>query len=175
MNPLNILIEEHKSIQKMIGILKFLSQNPEKLDKIKSIFFDQIIDFFHVYADQCHHGKEEKILFEKLKIKDLSHEDRSLMNELIEEHKLARILISELNRAKEGEKTVQILDVLSKIINLYIQHIKKENIKFFPSALSYFSENEKKEILKEFIEVDGKMIHAKYLQIATNLEAVIKE
>jgi hemerythrin-like domain-containing protein len=64
---------------------------------------------------------------------------------------------------------------LSKIINLYIQHIKKENIKFFPSALSYFSENEKKEILKEFIEVDGKMIHAKYLQIATNLEAVIKE
>ncbi len=33
---------------------------------------DMIMDLIRTYADRCHHGKEEEILFKTLNAKDLS-------------------------------------------------------------------------------------------------------
>ena len=60
----------------------------ERIEKTQSIdpyFVDTAVDFIRVYADRTHHGKEEDIMFNELRGKELSNEDRQLMNELIED------------------------------------------------------------------------------------------
>ncbi len=174
MKAVSVLIQEHNTILKMIGLLKIISQNPDKLKKVNVCFYDSIIDFFHVYADLCHHGKEEKVLFEKLKHKDISKEVNDLMYKLIEEHKIARNLMHELDSMKDSKDYKKIADHFLKVVNLYTQHIEKENRRFFRPAFEYFSDEETKEIVKEFIDVDKKMIHEKYLQVVEDLNVMIE-
>jgi len=166
MNPVKILIEEHTTIEKMIEFLTFLYLNPKK---IKLAAFDMIIDFLSTYVDKCHHGKEEKILFQRLKNKNLSKEDENLMNELIEEHKLGRKLVSELIKNITSKDLMKIKETLLKITTLYTLHIEKENKRFFYPAFNYFTEQEREKILQEFILVDEDLIHQKYLQIVEEL------
>jgi len=173
-NALKILFYEHNIIKQMVDFLFFLYSNPEKIKKINSTSFEKIIVFFKMYVDICHHGKEEKILFEKLKHKNLSKEDENLMNELIEEHKMGRKFVSKLNdcvATKDYEKIEEIFLAMTKLYNL---HIEKENKKFFCPAFDYFSEDEKEKILQEFIDFDTNIIHEKYMKVINELKEIIK-
>lgn len=172
MNPVKILIEEHITLEKMISFLTFLYLNPEK---IKAHLFNQMIDFFSTYVDKCHHWKEERILFHRLKNKKLSKEDENLMNELIEEHRLGRQLAQELNGYKTAENIEKIKEIFLAITTLYTLHMEKENKKFFFPAFNYFSDSEKEKILQEFIEIDKELIHLKYLQVVEELESLVKK
>jgi hemerythrin-like domain-containing protein len=171
MNPVKLLIQEHKTINKMLEIISFLQSNPEK---IKLQFIEIIIDFFSLYVDACHHGKEEKILFQKLKSKNLSKEDASLMNELIQEHKLGRKLILDLKENKHAQDVNIIKEIFQKMTILYISHLEKENSRFFYPAFKYFSEDEKSQILQDFYDLDKNIIHEKYSKIVEELKSSIK-
>ncbi len=170
MNPIKLLIQEHITINKMIEFLSFLSSNPQK---IQPQFIEKIIDFFSIYVDKCHHGKEEKILFQKLKSKNLSKEDKTLMNELIEEHKLGRKLVLELIENKSSKDFEKIKKIFIKMATLYIPHIEKENIRFFTPAFNYFSADEKDKILQDFFDLDKNIIHEKYLMVVEELTSKI--
>lgn len=66
MLPTDVLKEEHKVI---LSALKILKNFVDELDNGKSISLDDIksiIEFFRQFADKCHHGKEEDILFIEL-------------------------------------------------------------------------------------------------------------
>ena len=68
-----------------------------KKDKLADIdFIDNCIDFIKTYADRCHQGKEENILFKELETKRLKPDHMKLLKELIEEHKYAREITSKL-------------------------------------------------------------------------------
>ena len=166
MTPVKLLIQEHITINKMMEFLSFLYSNSEK---IKPQFLDKIIDFFSVYADMCHHGKEEKILFHKLKSKNLKKEDENLMNELIEEHKLGRKFVQELIENKSLKNVGKIREIFLKITSLYNPHIEKENKRFFYPAFQYFTKEEKNAILQEFFDLDKNIIHEKYLKVVEEL------
>jgi len=167
-----ILVEEHVIIQKMLECLKIFEKNLEKnsLDLV-----DVIIDFFRTYADKNHHGKEESILFSRLEKKPMNNEEKKLLEELLDEHRQGRELVSKLDELKVKKDVKQIRQVINKMISLYIQHIEKENVEFFPSAFKYFSDIEKKQILEEFYKVDRKVFYEKYLQIVKNFKTVIKK
>ena len=62
---------------------------------------DSGVDFFRTYADRCHHGKEEDILFRDLAKKRLSPEHKKIMDELIHEHRFGRETVGKLVSAKE--------------------------------------------------------------------------
>ena len=60
------LMHEHKAIMKALDIIEQMDQrvrNDKKID-IKDI--GEIIEFLKVFADKCHHGKEEVYLFPAL-------------------------------------------------------------------------------------------------------------
>jgi len=84
------LMIEHRLIERMIVQIKRILSQIEKEEKVDPVFIDITVDFIRTYADRTHHGKEENILFRDLKEKELSKEDRWLLNELIEEHVLGR-------------------------------------------------------------------------------------
>lgn len=117
-----------------------------------------MVDFIRVYADRTHHGKEEDILFRHLRKKDLSNEDRRLMDDLIGEHifsrETTRVLVEANTRYRKGDASAlaEVTAQLQKLVGFYPKHIKKEDGVFFPTSLTYLSKEEDQAMLAEFWE-----------------------
>ncbi|MBN2479919.1 MAG: hemerythrin domain-containing protein [Parachlamydiales bacterium] len=172
MKTANVLFEEHATIQKMLKILEIINRN---LSTNSLYLLDNVIDFFRTYTDKNHHGKEESILFEKLKDKPLKQEEKKILEELIDEHKQSRKMVIQLEDLKNQKNVDKIHKLIEKMLVLYKNHIEKENTKFFPPAFNYFSDEEKKEMFLNFLEVDKKVLNEKYLQVINDLEVLLKE
>jgi len=88
--------------------------------------------FFRIYVDRTHHGKEEDILFRELAKKELSVEHKTIMNNLLEDHKFARKTVGPLDEANVSfirfniESMKEIKLNLEKLITLYQRHIYTE-------------------------------------------------
>ena len=183
MLPIGPLMIEHRLIERMISLIR------QELERIHSnvavdpefafvdpVFTDTAADFLRTYADRCHHGKEEDILFAELEKKELSPEHRRVMDELIEEHKKSRETTGALVKAKEShlrqepEALEHILMHMRTLVELYPKHIDKEDKHFFIPCMEYFSQAEKDEMLEGMYEFDRQMIHEKYRLTVEKIE-----
>ena len=66
MLPAGPLMIEHRLIERMIKILDRSLRKMEREKELDLNFIDTLVDFIRTYADRCHHGKEEDILFRDL-------------------------------------------------------------------------------------------------------------
>lgn len=170
------LMIEHRLIERMISVIQDMLARAEKTQSIDPFFVDKVVDFIRIYADRTHHGKEEDILFRDLNYKDLSDEDRRVMNELIEEHvfgrKTTKALVEANTRYRNGDTSAlgEVMGCLRTLGDFYPKHIEKEDKIFFPASHTYFSEAEDHAMLSEFWEFDRKMIHEKYSLVVNTLE-----
>ncbi len=169
--PAGPLMKEHRLIEKMVGLIDKKMGQFSKDKKADVEFIKTAVDFMSTYADKCHHGKEEDILFSRLKDKDISSEHQQTMDKLLEDHKRARELVKALTLAaqkyKEGDDKAldDILARMKDLTELYPQHIETEDKKFFLPVMEYFSKEEKDQMLDEFYDFDREMIHQKYQEI----------
>lgn len=170
------LMIEHRLIERMIKLLKAKSQRFEADKKVDVIFIDNAVDFIRMYADRCHHGKEEDILFRDLAKKTLQPEHKKTMDELIQEHIYARNttknLVSEKEKYVQGEKSALsgIVKLMGELAVFYPKHIEKEDKHFFLPCMKYFSKEEQAAMLIEFWEFDKKLIHEKYRAMIDTIE-----
>jgi hemerythrin-like domain-containing protein len=58
-----ILKHEHKIVLKVLDAVRHEAQSIADTGKLNVEKLDKILDFFRVFVDQCHHGKEEEYLF----------------------------------------------------------------------------------------------------------------
>jgi hemerythrin-like domain-containing protein len=170
MMPVGPLMIEHRLIERMIAVLRKEAQRLKKDGAIDISFIRTAVDFFRTYADMCHHGKEEDLLFRDLKKKTMLAEHKKLLEELIEEHAQARKLVGRLSCETEDsrEDTVK---CIKEIDELYTCHIEKEDKRFFLPVMVYFSKEEQEKMLEEFLDFDRTVIHKKYSGIVENLES----
>jgi len=167
MQPIAPLMIEHRLIERSVPLMK---QECERIGKGGSVdpnFIAEIVDFFRTYADRCHHGKEEDLLFRALKKKNLSAEHKKTMEELLSEHRYGRETVGKLAAAQDAGEVAAQLDIL---IDLYPRHIEKEDRHFFIPVMDYFSQREKDDMLKQMWEFDRKLIHEKYYKIMEGME-----
>ena len=176
MKPIVPLKTEHGLIDQMIKLARDETLKIATKDALNPAFIDTLVDFLRTYADETHHGKEEDILFRDLNEKDLSAEDRQLMEDLVREHVDAREMVGELVRAKEQvvggdrEAIETVVRKLAGLIELYPKHIKKEDDIFFPASMTYFTRSEQDAMLEEMYEADRQMIHKKYHSVVQRLQ-----
>jgi hemerythrin-like domain-containing protein len=176
MKPRGPLMIEHRLIEKMLQIAGKELEVVIKNKKVNPVFINTVVDFIKTYADRTHHGKEEDILFKKLGNKKLNNDDMKIMQELINEHIIARKAVSEIveanNRYTNGDFSGLdiITEKLSFLINFYPVHIAKEDKIFFPNTEKYFSDKELDDMLADFREFDRKMIHEKYIKLFDSLK-----
>ena len=165
------LMIEHRLIERMLVLIQQALAKVEKTKKIDPLFVDKAVDFIRTYADRTHHGKEEDILFRDLQKKELSEDDRRVMNELIEEHIFGRntmkTLVAANGRYRNGDSAAlaDIAKCLHTLVDFYPRHIEKEDKVFFPASRAYFSAAEDQAMLAEFWDFDRKMIHEKYKSV----------
>jgi len=140
----------------------------EKEKKLDPRFVEMAVDFIRTYADRCHHGKEEDILFRDLAKKNIAPEHKAIIDELMEDHRWGRETTRRLVEANEkygrGEKQAlaAILELLKSLVEFYPKHIEKEDKHFFMPIMGYFTREEKDAMLREGYEFDSNLLHQQY-------------
>lgn len=168
MLPIGPLMEEHRLIEKLMPDLRRAVGAGRREGRIDLKFVDLALDFIRTYADRCHHGKEEDILFKALEGKPLAAAHRAIMDELIAEHRDGRQRVRELAEAAEaykggdGAALAVVIDGLEFLATFYPVHIRKEDEAFFLPAMDYLGDGEKAAMIDAEHEFDRKFIHALY-------------
>ncbi|MDX9822174.1 MAG: hemerythrin domain-containing protein [Syntrophales bacterium] len=176
MNPIGYLMQEHRTIEKTLGMFELEIKRIRDESFIDPISMHLSIDFIRTYVDLAHHGKEEDILFRALSKKALRPEHAKIMNDLQQDHRYSRKIVGRWmqanNRCLDGEDTSQeIVSCLTELTQFYPQHIQKEDQYFYDPVLSYFGTEERTRMVGEFSAFDRNILHWKYQKI----EAVLKE
>jgi hemerythrin-like domain-containing protein len=138
-SPTAILREEHELIlrvtNRLAGMLRD-EKNGEPLD------YDTVkgcITFFRLFADACHHGKEEDLLFPRLEEEGMS-KDSGPIAVMLYEHEAGRVYVrsmaAALDDARGGDDLAgdQLRDAAHGFIALISAHIGKENNILFNMA-----------------------------------------
>jgi len=176
MQPIGLLIKEHRLIEQMIHVLEKHLKTSSEDQTVDVEFVMKVIDFFRNFADKIHHGKEEHILFRELEKKQLKPETKKTLKQLQEDHKLAREIITLLNsdiiQYKQGDQHVlyHIQERLHQLIALYPHHIELEDKHFFFPIMDYFTRYERDAMLQKFDDFDKTMIHDYYFSLVEALE-----
>lgn len=174
MEPIGPLMHEHRLIERMITLLDVEAERLENGEKPDLPFLFNGIEFIRVYADKLHHGKEEDVLFRELEKQELAPEHDSMLRELIEDHKYGRSLVAELESAasafNDNGDPKAVAEVLRKLTDFYPKHIEKEDKHFFFPVLEYFSEDERKTMLDEYVELEKNLVNERYTSMVEQLE-----
>ncbi len=190
MMPIGPLMTEHRLIERMIARAGEELSTVRDKKQADERFVEDFIDFIRTYADRCHHGKEEDLLFAALEDKDLSAEHQNTLEELIGEHVYGREVLAKLETAlkrlreertegeavKEGNgHSVALGEIalnLEALVSFYPRHIDKEDGHFFIPSMEYFEESERDAMLEEMRTFDQKLIHEVYEKNVAGYEQV---
>ena len=176
MLPIGPLMVEHRLIERMIRVMAVQAELLETGGKVDPRDVETIVRFLRDFIDRCHHGKEENILFRELARKEISPEQRRIMDELIEDHRLGRRLAesaAEANaRYREGEAGALsgVADAFCRLVAFYPEHIRKEDHEFFIPAMDYFTRDEKDAMLQAGWAADSLLLRQEYEALVAGLE-----
>jgi len=157
--PTDILEEEHRIIEKIVQAMSILIKKLEADKDIAVEDLQNITEFMRIFGDKCHHGKEEKELFPLLEKKGVPMQGCPVAA-LTHEHEMGRNLVKGLVEAtvayekkyisaKEG-----LLKQLRGLINLYPNHIWKEDYLLFPMTNKILSDSKQKALQAKFEMVE---------------------
>lgn len=175
--PTEILSDEHRVIERVLDALQRLTAVPVNplLEQWR-----KALDFFRHFADQCHHFKEEKVLFPALEEHGIPREGGPI-GMMLAEHEEGRGHVRSMIDAVEqvaqgnGAASTTLLNHARAYVTLLREHIQKEDDILFRMADEVIPEEEQRRILKDFenheAEEMGAGAHEKYLGIAHELEA----
>jgi len=176
MLPVGQLMIEHQLTYRIIYLFNRELERIGHTGQADPEFIDAGARYMRDFADICHHGKEERILFTRLAEKPLASDLKKIMDDLIQEHILMRKITNDLVRAKEkylrndpGGKP-DIISSINDIVQLYPAHMEKEDRHFFMPAMGYFSDREKEDMLDMFLEFDSRLFHDGYRTLVAGLE-----
>ena len=62
-NPTQMLEDEHRIIAKVVGAATVLADRLEAGQPVDLDTLQGVVEFMRTFADKCHHGKEEELLF----------------------------------------------------------------------------------------------------------------
>lgn len=180
MDGILLMVEEHKNIKRMLQVVRkacIRIMNSKELDYLD---FEAMIDFIINYADNHHHGKEEKFLFSRM-IEMGGAAEKLVRFGMLVEHDLGRLYIKSLEEAlekvKNGDEEAKV-DVIANSVSythLLGRHIQKEDKVAYPFSKRQLSnetliriDNECSTFEKNAQEAG---IQNKYLESLTKLES----
>jgi len=175
--PAGPLVREHRLIEELVADVEARLSSPSPRRPIDPAYVDVVVDFFATFADRCHHGKEEDILFHDLATKTMEPAHKKLMSELIQEHEWARNTVRRLRAANVSvavgntESMRDVQHLLRDLVAFYPGHIRKEEREFFRDAMAYLSDEEKDAMIRRFTELDATLIHEKYRLVVQGIGA----
>ena len=177
--PTEVLSEEHRVIERVLAAVdKLLILPPaQSLSQWK-----KALDFIRNFADECHHLKEEKLLFPAMEAHGIPQEGGPI-GMMLMEHEEGRSHVRAMRAAVEGLERGEsggaetLLSHARAYLRLLTEHIQKEDEILFRIADECIPAGEQTALLKSFEEQEtrelGAGVHEKYLAVAKELEAAL--
>jgi len=164
MNAIDELITEHEAVKTTLKVLNTISQEFGKSSRVPNTeHLEQLFEFFSVFVDKCHHGKEEDLLFPAMEAVGISREGGPI-GVMLSEHQQGRDLVSKMkqdlsayvngdpNAAQTFKKHAD------AYVNLLTYHIDKENAVLYPMALKHLSAEKLAEMKNGFDRIETERI-----------------
>ena len=181
MKPTEQLKEEHEAIKLMLRISEKVCEKLESGEEVDPEHLEQIVEFIKVFADKCHHGKEEDLLFTAMEEAGIPKKGGPI-GVMLTEHDMGRGYVKGMSEAvakyKAGDRKVSsaIVGNARNYIALLTQHIDKEDNILYPMADMHLSEERQKELLEEFERVEREKIgvgkHEEFHELLNHLRKV---
>jgi len=166
--PVQDLKDEHSGIIAMLDVMKKVATRLKNREEVKKEHLEKIVEFLSNFADKCHHGKEEGILFPEV-VKNVSN--LFMVNELLGEHKTGRDYIRGIAESLKYYDTgspdaYHIATNMEGYIFLLTEHIKKESKSLFPIVDKQIPDKVQLQIEEQFEKLErdviGKGKHEEY-------------
>jgi len=178
MTATEVLKHEHKIVLKVLDAVKREAQAIADTGQVWVERLDKILDFFRVFVDRCHHGKEEEYLFPKMQERGLPA-DKGPIPVMLHEHAGGRNTVQAISealaRAKQGDISAPaaVAAYLALLDEHLRGHIDKENEVLFPMADKMLTPGDQQALVAAFekheAEEIGEGVHEKYHQLAHEL------
>jgi hemerythrin-like domain-containing protein len=143
------------------------------------VYFEKAVAFLRGFADKCHHGKEEDLLFKRMAERGIPVQGGPIAV-MLSEHQAGRAFIRGIaeGAAKLGTDpvaTTQIAENARGYVDLLRAHIGKENNILFPMADRVFGPEDQAHLAKEFERFEaretGAGVHEAMLELLADLKA----
>jgi len=178
MGSVEVLMHEHRVIEQGLAILKNIADRIERGEPVPTDKVTALLDFFRVFADQCHHGKEEGMLFPELEAKGIPKEGGPIGVMLFEHEEgrgLRRKMVEAAGNLSDEANWQQFVTAARNFINLLRQHIWKEDNVLFKMAEQVLTEAEDEQLAERFERHErehiGEGVHERYHHLVHELEA----
>jgi hemerythrin-like domain-containing protein len=170
MNPRDALREEHGATMKMLAALQRFIAEVVDLKEGDTKDLKALIEFFEIYVDRYHHGKEEQVLFPALAHTRTAGID-SLIGSLMEDHREARTSMEQIKSnavtlysCSEADR-YEFRERAEGYVNLVRRHIRKENSELLPLIEERLSETERLQMAGQFHDVEKATLGSSGLEI----------
>jgi hemerythrin-like domain-containing protein len=183
MKATEILMEEHRVIERVISSLEKAAQRMEQGTDVRPGFFIDASQFIKGFADGCHHKKEEGVLFKAMVDNGLPS-DGGPVGVMLAEHEQGRAYTRAMREAAQaleagdpsgGERVIQSARGYAVLLR---HHIAKEDGILFPMADSVIPQAEHERVTEGFEHIEheetGEGVHEKYLGLADRLEQEVR-
>jgi hemerythrin-like domain-containing protein len=171
-----ILKHEHQIILKVLNRVDQLARPGSVLDPVE---LAEIVDFIRTFADRCHHGKEEDLLFARMAERGFSTEFGPLAV-MLADHDAGRSHVKAVAAALEASQAGAPLagDAVRRNLAAYSDllrgHIYKEDNILYAMADAHLTPEDQQELAEAFEKVEAAMgpgTHEKYHALAHRLAA----
>ncbi len=169
MNPMDELKDEHRGVEEALRILENIcARIEERLGASDPDHIAQLLEFFSVFVDTCHHGKEEELLFPALEAAGVSRRGGPI-GVMLAEHEMGRGHIRGMRSALTGLRQqdagagADFLLHARGYIELLRRHIEKEDGVLFRIAAERLTVETKQDLAAGFERIEEEKVgHGKH-------------
>lgn len=155
---INDLMHEHGAILEALQVLKGIAKRLDEGGSVEEGDISDILGFLKLFADQCHHGKEEGVLFPALVKVGLSA-DEGPLRVMLSEHERGRELLRAMETASFPRlDPARFSAAVHGYIELLDNHIRKENTILFPVTQKLLSAHQFEDIARAFDDYENSVI-----------------
>jgi len=168
MKPTEVLKEEHQGIKTALRILGKIADKLDAGQPVDPSHLDQMVDFICTFADKCHHGKEEDLLFAEMEKAGIPRQGGPIAV-MLAEHDQGRAYVRGMADAipeyKAGDRAAgrKIAENARGYVRLLTQHIDKEDNILYVIADRHLSDAQQACLLEGFDKVEEERVgHGKH-------------
>lgn len=152
-----ILSREHRLIEKVLEALDEAATQAESGRAAEPARLAEMLAFLRDFADRCHHGKEEDILFRRLEQHGFGP-DHGPVAVMLHEHQIGRGHIREMGEAVPEIGTdagrLRFVRAAQAYVMLLRGHIQKEDHILFPMADQVLSQEDQQDLTAAYGKLD---------------------
>jgi hemerythrin-like domain-containing protein len=151
-HPIDVLRAEHRIVLTVLDQMETECRRMATHGGLRAAFWQPLLSFFDGFHDQCHHVKEERLLFPLLDSPNQHGQGPSISLRL--DHERGRVWRNRIQEALIQGDSARLLASVTSFLDHQRQHIHKEDQLVFPLAMRILGPREIQRLSAAFAQAE---------------------